>query len=147
MHGGDRTAGGGGGGHFKETGAGDTEADLLAFHIAAFDPQLGQLRGAVDFGPLENAKGHHQKQEHDRQQRPTLAGIADHAAEGGGETGRDQQNEQDLQQMGERGRILKGMGRVGIEEAAAVGAQFLDRLLGSDRSHGDTDLAHDHRVG
>ena len=90
VHGGDRAAGGGGGGHCKEAGAGDTEADLLAFHIAAFDPQLGQLRGTVGLGPLKDSEGNHQEQEHNRQQRPTLTGIADHATEGGGETGRDQ---------------------------------------------------------
>ena len=58
-------------------------------------------------------------------------------AEGVGQGAGDQQDQQDLHEVGERGRVLEGMGRVGVEEAAAVGAQLLDRLLGGDRPHGD----------
>ena len=43
----------------------------------------------------------------------------------------------DLQEVRERRGVLEGMRRVGVEEAAAVGAELLDRLLRGDRPLGD----------
>ena len=43
-------------------------------------------------------------------------------------------------------RVLEGMGRVGVEEAAAVGAQLLDGDLAGGRPDGDGLLRHDGRV-
>ena len=40
---------------------------------------------------------------------------------------------QHLQEVGERRRVLERMRRVGVEEAAAVGAEHLDRHLRRDR--------------
>ncbi len=88
-----------------------------------------------------------QHEEHHPQQRPPLAGVAHHDAEGVGQGAGDQQDQQDLQEVGERGRVFKGVGRVGVEEAAAVGPQLLDRLLGGDRPHGDGDLLDRHALG
>ena len=80
--------------------------------------------------------GHdHEHQRHRRQHRPALAGVADHAAEGEGQRGRDQEDRQHLDEVGERRRVLVGMRRVGVEEAAAVGAEHLDRFLRGDRAH------------
>ena len=42
-----------------------------------------------------------------------------------------------LDQIGERIGILKGMRRVGVEEATTVGAHFFDDLLGGDRPLGN----------
>jgi hypothetical protein len=42
-----------------------------------------------------------------------------------GQRGADQEDQQHLDQPGERGRILERMRRVGVEEAAAVGASSL----------------------
>ncbi len=52
-----------------------------------------------------------------------------------------------LQIVGEGCRVLEGVRRVGVEEAAAVGPQFLDRLLGSDRPHRNGDFLDRHPLG
>ena len=64
-------------------------------------------------------------------------GIAHHLAEHVEQTSRDGDDGQQLDQIGERVGVLKGMGRVGVEEAAAVGAQLFDDLLGGHRPLGD----------
>jgi hypothetical protein len=48
----------------------------------------------------------------------------------------DQEDRQHLKEVAQRRRVFIRVGRVGIEEAAAVGAQHLDGLLRSDRAHG-----------
>ena len=78
----------------------------------------------------------HEHQRHRGQHRPALPHVADHAAEGQGQRGRDQEDRQHLDEVGERRRILVGMRRVGVHEAAAVGAEHLDRFLRGDRAHG-----------
>jgi hypothetical protein len=50
----------------------------------------------------------------------------------------DGEDRDDLQQTGERSRVLEGMCGVGVEEAAAIGAERLDGNLRSDRAHGDS---------
>ena len=47
------------------------------------------------------------------------------------------QQQVDRQPVGERGRVLEGGGRVGVQEPAAVGAQLLDGLHETDRAPGD----------
>ena len=71
---------------------------------------------------------------HRREDRPALALAADHAPVGVGEAGRDDQDQQHLDEVGEPGRVLEREGRVDVEEAAAVGAEHLDRLLRGDRA-------------
>ena len=92
-------------------------------------------------------KAANQDEEHHSQQHPPLAGVPHHDAEGVGQGAGNQQDQQDLDKVGERCRVFKGMGRVGVEEAAAVGAQFLDRFLGGDRPHRDLDFLDDHVLG
>ena len=75
-------------------------------------------------------------QGHRGEHGPALAGIADHAAEGEAQRGRDQEDRQHLDEVGQRRRVFIGMRRVGVHEAATVGAQHLDRFLRSDRAHG-----------
>ena len=73
---------------------------------------------------------------HGRQHRPALARVADHVAERVAERGRDQQDRQQLQEVRQRRRVLERMGRVDVEEAAAVGAELLDGDLRGGRAHG-----------
>ena len=62
---------------------------------------------------------------------------SDHAAEGVGQRGADHEDQGDFEQVGERVRILERVRRVGVEEAAAVAAHQLDRLLRGDGTRRD----------
>src|ERR1700730_15131072 len=53
-----------------------------------------------------------------------------------GQGGGDPDQQQHLNEVGERGRIFVGMGGVSIEKPAAVGAEDLDHLMRGDRSLG-----------
>ena len=70
---------------------------------------------------------------HDGEQRPPLFAIADHLAEGVGQSRADRKDREHLEQIGQRRRILIRMRRVGVHEAAAVGAELLDDFLRRDR--------------
>ena len=101
---------------------------------ADFDPELGEVGIARLFGAIDDE---HSDQEHDAHRgkdRPALPRIADHLAERVGQPGRNHEDHQHLNEVGERRRVLKRMGGVGIEEAAAVGADHLDRFLRRDRT-------------
>ncbi len=74
---------------------------------------------------------------HHRDQRPALLVVADHCAERPRQAERDQQDEEDLEPVGERVRVLERVGRVGVVEAAAVVAQLLDDFLGRHRPADD----------
>ena len=74
---------------------------------------------------------------HHREDRVALALVADHHAEGARQRERDHQQQEDLEQVGQRVRVLERVGGVGVVEAAAVGAELLDRLLAGDRAAGD----------
>ena len=69
--------------------------------------------------------------------RVALPPVADHAAEHEAQRRRNQEDRQHLHEVGERRRVLVRMRRVGVEEAAAVGAEHLDRFLRGDRAHRD----------
>ena len=60
---------------------------------------------------------------------PALARVAHHLAEGIAQRRRDKQDGQHFQKIGEGGRVFEGMGRVDIEEPAAVGAELFDGNL------------------
>jgi len=66
-----------------------------------------------------------------------LTCVADHLAERAAQSGRDQQDRQHLQEIGQRRGVLKRVATVGIEEPAAIGAELLDGHLRSGRSNGD----------
>ncbi len=85
MHGRDRAAGGAGGGHLEQTGAGQTEAQFLALHVRPLHAEFGQQRIAGRFGPLHHPEGENQDRQHHPQKRPPLAGVSHHDAEGVGE--------------------------------------------------------------
>ena len=60
----------------EEVGAGQAEADFLPFHVDALHAEFGHQRIAARLGPLQDAEGSDQQEEHDRQERPPLAGVA-----------------------------------------------------------------------
>jgi hypothetical protein len=100
------------------------------------DTQLGEQRIGLLLevhGGIGQDDKHHR---HCREHCPALARIADHAAEGEAQRGRDQEDRQHLDEVAQRRRVFIGMRRVGVEETATVGAQHLDRFLRSDRAHG-----------
>ena len=72
---------------------------------------------------------HHQRREADPDQphggedRVALPDVPDHHAEGAGQRERDDQDQEDLEEVGEGVRVLERVGGVGVEEAAAVGAE------------------------
>ena len=124
---------------------GDAEPDLLALHVAAGLGRRGRdvdAPGRVDrvaprLGPVGGGDAGEEQDVHRRPQRPAVRLLLHHAAEGPGEPGRDEEDLEHLQEVGQRRRVLERMRRVGVEEAAAVGADLLDGLLARDRAHRD----------
>ena len=101
------------------------------------DSHRGELRIAVLLSP-DCGRGAGQKQNrHHGEQRPSLAAIADHLAEGVRQGRADREDREHLEQIRQRRRILVRMRRVGVDETAAVGAELLDDFLRRDRSLGD----------
>ena len=94
-------------------------------------------RGAVGFRPIGDGDAGDEQHAHHGQDRPALALVADHAAEHVGHGRADQEDRQHLHEVRQRGRVLEGVRGVGIEEAAAIGAQHLDRDLRGHRADRD----------
>ena len=84
---------------------------------------------------------------HDREDRPALALAADHAAEHVGQRRADREDQHYLDEVGQRAGVFEWMRRVGVEEAAAVGAQHLDDFLGRHRALGNDLLGAFQRGG
>jgi hypothetical protein len=130
----------------KKGRIGDTEAHFLAFHVAVGQGGGGHARriAVADLrqqgiallleGDGGDGKGD-EEQGHRGKHRPALAFVADDAAEGNAQRAGNQEDRQHLQEVHQRRRVLEGVCRVGVEEAAAVGAKHLDRLLRSNRTH------------
>ena len=137
MHGVDRAAGGRRGDDREQRGGNDAEADFLAFHVAAGQPERAQRRGAVGFGPIGDGDARDEQHAHHGQDRPALALVADHAAEHVGQRRADREDREHLHEIRQRGRVLEGMRGIGVEEAAAIGAEHLDRDLRGDRADRD----------
>ena len=130
VHGAATGVGGDGG---EQSGVDDSEANFLALHVAAglgsggggLEPQLRE-NGIARL--LEAVTDEHARQEHDAEggeDGPALARVAHHFSEGVGQRRRNHQHQPHLEQVGERRGILERMRGVGVEESAAVGAQFL----------------------
>ena len=149
MHIVDGTAGGVGRDGCEEGGIGDAETHLLAFHVAArlksawrgIDGKLGESRIAAAFGCIDGECSGQEQNAHDGEDRPALALLADHPAEHIGERGADRENQHDLNEIRERVGILIRMRRIGVEEAAAVGAHHFDDFLAGHLPLGDQLLA------
>jgi hypothetical protein len=121
----------------EEGGTGDAKPDFLAFHVAAGEPERGKRVVAVAFGGVANDHACYEQHAHCGEDGPALALVADHAAEHVGERGADREDRDHLHEVRERGRVFERVRRVGVEKAAAVGAEHLDRNLRSDRADGD----------
>ncbi|MGY3120787.1 hypothetical protein ACVWXQ_004724 [Bradyrhizobium sp. S3.14.4] len=137
MHGVDRAARGGRGHHGEQRGCDDAEADFLALHVAAGQAECMHHRGAVGFRPVGDGDTGDEQHAHHREDRPALALVADHAAEHIGHGRADQEDREHLHEVRQRRRVLEGMGGVGIEEAAAIGPEHLDRDLRGHRADRD----------
>lgn len=131
---------------------GDTEAALLALHVAAglavghldIDRSaIGQLRGARMLVDGDDAGEDHQQDEHGGKDGLALLGVLDADTEGEATGGRDQQQAGHLDDVGEGTGVLIRMGGVHAEEAAAVGAGLLDGDLRSRGTLGQ-ELLGDH---
>ena len=139
-----RPVGGGGGGRGPQGRVGDAEARLLALHVAAglevagrvIDAEVGQGVAAL-LGRDADGEEHHEDGGHGGQDRPALPRVLDHHPERVAERGGDHQDREQLEEVGERRRILEGMGRIDVEEAAAVRAQLLDHDLRGGGPDGD----------
>ena len=123
--------------HGKQRGHGGAEADFLAFHVAAIDAKGVHQRVARGLRPVRDGNADDEDDTHGTKDGPALALVADHAAEDVGQRRTDGEDRHHLDQVDERIRVLERMGRIGIEEAAAVRAQHLDRELRRDRPDGD----------
>ena len=146
-----------GGRRRPEDRVGDPEPDLLALHVAAglrrgellVGAQLGEDRVALLLACVHHGDADEQDRHGRREERPPLSLVAGESPERVGESDRDRQERQILDEVGERRGVLVGMRRVGIVGAAAVGAELLDDLLRGegplrDGLHGALDR---HRVG
>ena len=102
--------------------------------LAGIEAERGEVRIAVRLRPSSRRHAGEEDDRHGGVERPALPLVLDHPAEGVGQRGRDQQDEEHLEEVAERRRVLVGDGRVGVEEAAAVGAELLDRDLRGRRA-------------
>ena len=152
VHGVNRAVGSGGGVSRPRGGGDDTEAALLALHVAAglavghldIDRSaIGQLRGARMLVEGDDAGEDHQQDEHGGKDGLALLGVLDADTEGEAAGGRDQQQAGHLDDVGEGTGVLIRMGGVHAEEAAAVGSGLLDGDLRSRRTLGQ-ELLGDH---
>ena len=137
MHRIDRAIRGIGGRNRPQARIGEAEADLLALHIGGIEPERGELRVAGAFRPVTNNDTGQEQDRHDHVKRPALTLILDHASESVGERRRDQKDVEHFKEVAERRRILIRDRRVGVPEAAAIGAELLDGDLRGGRTLAD----------
>ena len=122
----------------REERRGDNaESNFLALHISAGETERGEGVVAMSFRPVANDHPGDKENAHHRQNGPSLALIADHPAEHVGERGAEREDRDHLDEIRQRGRVLKRMRSIGVEEAAAIGAEHLHRDLGGNRAHGN----------
>ena len=110
------------------------EANLLALHVAVgrVDARRVQHRRSERLGRIGDGNAGHEQDAHHPEQGPRLPAVADEAPEGEDDGDRDHQHLPDLHEVRQRRRVLEGMRGVHVEEAAAIGAELLDRDLAGD---------------
>ena len=74
------------------------------------------------------------KREHCREDGPAVAGRAGELAQRDGQRGWNEEHQQHFDEVRQRCRVFKRVGAVGVEEAAAIGAEHLDCFLRGDRA-------------
>ena len=84
------------------------------------------------FRPIGDGHAGDEQNAHDGQDGPALPLIADHATEDIGERGTKDEDRYHMDEVGDRAGVFVGMCGIGIEEAAAIGAEMLDHHLRGD---------------
>ena len=105
------------------------------------DRKPSESRIAAAFGGIDGEGPGEEQNAHDGEDRPALALLADHPAEHIGQRRADREDQHDLDEIGERVRVLVRMRRIGVEEAAAIGAHHFDDFLAGHLTLGDQLLA------
>jgi hypothetical protein len=105
------------------------------------DRRISEGRIAAAFGCIDGECSGQEQNAHDGEDRPALALLADHPAEYIGKRRSDREDQNDLNQIRERIRVLIRVCRIGVEEAAAIGAHHFDDFLAGHLSLGDQLLA------
>ncbi len=137
VHGVDRAARRRGGDNGEQRRGDDAETHLLAFHIAAGQPERVERVIAMRLGGVAGDDAGDEQDAHHGKDGPALLLIADHAAEHIGERRAERKDRNDLHVVRQRGRILERMRSIGVEKAAAIGAEHLNRDLRGDRTDCD----------
>lgn len=139
MHGVHRPAGQPGGRRNEKRRHRLTKADLLALHVAkrGIDAQCGHERIALRLGPIDHGHAADQKHGHRGQKGAALPLGPDHAPEGDGQRGGQDEHRPDRKHVRQCRGVFERMGRVGVEEAAAIGPKLLDSLLAGHRPERD----------
>ena len=102
--------------------------------LAGSSPSAAKLVIAGGLGPVADHEGAEKDDRHGGVDRPALPLVAHHASECVRQGGRDQKDVQHLEEVAERRRVLVGNRGVRVPEAAAVGAELLDRDLRGGRA-------------
>jgi len=125
----------------EQGGRRDAETRLFAFHVAAGEAEGIERRGTGGFRPIGHNDAGKEQHAHHGEDCPTLALVAHCASEHIGERRPDHEDGDHLHEVRQRRRILERMCRIGIEKAAAIGAEHLDGDLRGDRTDRDHLLA------
>ena len=137
MRGNDGTGRGRGGNGRKECRGGHAEAHFLALHIAARDTKRMVHRVTGRFRAIRHRNATGEQQQHRRQDRPALPDIADRLAKGDRQPRAEHEHAEQLHKIADRRRVFERVRRIGVEEAAAIGAEQLDRELRRHRPERD----------
>ena len=103
------------------------------FPPSASTPSALESRVACRFGPPADEDPGQEKGKHHPPDGPAVTLVLHHPAQGIGQAAGDEEDGEHLQKVGKRRRVFEGVGGIGIEKAAAVCPQHLDRHL---RCHG-----------
>ena len=103
----------------------------------------------LGLGPVDDRRGGDDEQGHHRHQRPGLLARQDHDAEGEHAGVADRVHLDLFDEIGDRVGVFVRVCGVGVVDAAAIGAELLDRLLAGGRIERDRLLGafHGHRLG
>ena len=109
----------------------------LPSDVAAGKAERVERVVAVRFRRVANDDAGDEEHAHDREHGPALPLVADHAAEDVGQRSAERKDRDHLHIVGKGGRIFERMRGIGVEEAAAICAEHLDRDLRGNRPDRD----------
>ena len=137
VHGVDGAGGKSGRGCHEERCPSLTEPHFLALHIAlsGTTPTLSHKRIPLHLADIGDPQEDQQERCHDDEEYPGLLLSAQHASQHVDDRGGQQGHQQVLEEVGHGIGVLERMGGVGVEPAAAVGPQVLDRDQRAPRDH------------